>query len=62
MSDVRAVIAELRARAEKEALGVDLSDWGDEAVQGYLLGQANALDELVWQLDEIEEKERDEPS
>lgn len=34
----------LRSRADKEPLDVDVSDYGDEWVAGFLKGQSHALD------------------
>jgi hypothetical protein len=35
---------ELRARSEREPLGVDISDYSDEYCIAFLAGQTNALD------------------
>lgn len=43
-------ILSLRELAEKEPLGVDISDFGDEWCAGFLRGQVNALDEVCWKL------------
>lgn len=39
--------ADLIARARREPIGVDVSDWSDEWVQGFLAGQASILEEIV---------------
>lgn len=36
----------LRERAEREPLGVDISDYSDEFCAGFLAGQVNTLDAL----------------
>lgn len=40
----------LREQAEKEPLGVDISDFSDEYCAGFLAGQVNALDTVTWKL------------
>ena len=61
MTADRARLQELRERAAKEPLEVDLSDFGDEYVCGFLAGQVHALnlealsvDALLDALDEAE--------
>lgn len=38
--------ADLRSRAAREPLGVDISGYSDEYCAGFLAGQVNALEEL----------------
>lgn len=40
-------LAELRDRAGREPLAVDISDYSDEWCAGFLAGQENALDEAL---------------
>jgi hypothetical protein len=37
----------LKARAAREPLGVDISDYSDEWCAGFLAGQVNALDHVA---------------
>jgi hypothetical protein len=39
-------ISQLRARAAKEPVGVDISDYGDEWCDGFLRGQVSILEEI----------------
>lgn len=34
-------------RADREPIGVDISDYGDEFCEGFLRGQANVLEEIA---------------
>ncbi len=45
-------LAQLRERAEKEPLEVDVSDYSDEWCAGFLAGQTNALDLAAQTLDQ----------
>lgn len=45
-TDIAAAIEELIERARTEPLEVDVSDYGDEWVDGFLRGQVNALQEV----------------
>jgi hypothetical protein len=44
--DIAAAVEAFARKAEKEPLGVDVSDYGDEWVAGFLRGQVNALEEV----------------
>jgi hypothetical protein len=44
---LREGVERLRARAEREPLDVDVSDYGDEWCLGFLAGQCNALDVVL---------------
>lgn len=39
-------VSEFIQKARREPIGVDVSDYGDEWVQGFLAGQASILEEI----------------